>query len=233
MYQDNSQRAYAQGFGTINTNYPVVDQRDPTVNDVNYLIGKFWLNNSTMGLWYLNSQSNVMSSENPTGMLQSLWILISRGNALVSLSDTADTVVFPSPPSATPPDNIQLIASTGLTIVSNPSSNSITFTNTGIATETHYTSVDFVMSPYTVLPIDDYISVDCSAGPVTLLFPNSPTLYETWTVKDRFGYASTNNISITTVGGTVLFEDYQTTYTINSNYGAVNLIWNGTFYEVW
>lgn len=95
-----------------------------------------------------------------------------------------------------------------------------------------YTNVNHAASPYTVLSTDEYISVDCSAGTVSLLFPNSPAAKTIWVVKDRTGSAATNNISITTVGGSVTI-DGQTTYTINSNYASIQLLANATpTYEV-
>jgi hypothetical protein len=95
-----------------------------------------------------------------------------------------------------------------------------------------YTNVTSAQSPYTVLSTDEYISVDCSAGTVTLKFPNAPTANRTWVIKDRTGSATTNNISITTVGGSVTI-DGQTTYTLASNYAAIQLLANATpTYEV-
>lgn len=97
----------------------------------------------------------------------------------------------------------------------------------------NYTNVNHAASPYTVLTTDYYISVDCSAGTVTLNFPNAPTFKQVWIVKDRTGNASTNNISITTPGGTVTIDGL-TTYKITSNYGAINLLANATpTYEVY
>jgi hypothetical protein len=95
-----------------------------------------------------------------------------------------------------------------------------------------YTNVNHAASPYTILSTDYYISVDCSGGTVTLNFPNSPTAKQTWIIKDRTGSASTNNISITTPGGTVTFDGL-TTYKITSNYGSIELLANSTpTYEV-
>ena len=89
------------------------------------------------------------------------------------------------------------------------------------------------MSPYTVLAGDEYLSVDTSAGVVSLLFPNAPTALRTWVVKDRTGTSSTSNISVTTVGGSVTI-DGQTTYTIASNYASIQLLANATpTYEVY
>lgn len=96
----------------------------------------------------------------------------------------------------------------------------------------NYTSVNFAASPYTVLSTDEYISVDSSGGAVTLRFPNAPTTKPTWIVKDRTGSSATNNISVTTVGGVVTF-DGSTTYTISTNYESIQLIFNGTSYEVY
>ena len=122
-----------------------------------------------------------------------------------------------------------LTAGPGITITNG--ANSITIASNDFAFA--YTNVNNAASPYTVLSSDQYISVDCSGGAVTLKFLNVPTANRTWVVKDRTGSASTNNISITTVGGSVTI-DGQTTYTIDSNYGAVNILANATpTYEIY
>jgi hypothetical protein len=90
-------------------------------------------------------------------------------------------------------------------------------------------------SPYTVTTTDEYISCDTTAatpGTITILLPNMPTTYREFTIKDRTGGASANNIFVTTVGGSVTI-DGQTTYTIAGNYAAINLLFNGTSYEVY
>ena len=94
-----------------------------------------------------------------------------------------------------------------------------------------YVSVNNAASPYTVLPTDYYISCDPTAGTITILLPNAPTQFREFVIKDRTGQASGKNISITTVGGLVTI-DTQTTYTIASNFGAIQLLFNGTSYEV-
>jgi hypothetical protein len=102
-----------------------------------------------------------------------------------------------------------------------------------LANAFNYTNVNHAASPYTVLTTDYYISVDCSAGVVQLNFPNAPTFKQQWIVKDRTGNAAVNNITLTTPGGTVTFDGL-TTYTMNSNYQAVNLLANATpTYEVY
>lgn len=95
-----------------------------------------------------------------------------------------------------------------------------------------YTNVTSAASPYTVLATDYYLSVDCSAGPVVLNFPNSPIANRTWVVKDRTGNSATNNITLTTPGGTVTF-DGTTSKVMNSNYQALQLLANSSpNYEV-
>jgi hypothetical protein len=121
-----------------------------------------------------------------------------------------------------------LTAGNGVSITN--AANSITISANGSAFA--YTNVNHAASPYTVLTTDYYISVDCSAGVVTLKFPNVPTANQIWVVKDRTGNASTSNISITTVGGSVTI-DGQTTYKITSNYGAINILANSSpTYEI-
>lgn len=91
--------------------------------------------------------------------------------------------------------------------------------------------------PYTVIEgtsnnTDDYyISVDSSTGAHTILLPNSPRIGITYVIKDRTGNATINNITVTTVGGTVLI-DQSTTFVMNISSDAIQLIWNGTSYEI-
>jgi hypothetical protein len=113
-----SQQAYAQSVGVNSTNYPIISTRDPNQYDVLYQIGKFWINTLGIRLWYLNNQSN------SSGQLLSKWELISTSSVLASLSDTNGTIVYPSIPSATPPDNIQFVAGSGISIIGTPSSTS-------------------------------------------------------------------------------------------------------------
>lgn len=97
---------------------------------------------------------------------------------------------------------------------------------------TNYTSVLIGASPYSALATDYYISCVSSGGAITIKLPNAPTTNRLFIIKDQSGNASVNNISITTVGGAVTI-DGQTTYTIAGNYGAVQLLFNGTSYEVY
>ena len=94
-----------------------------------------------------------------------------------------------------------------------------------------YVQINHASSPYTASATDYYISCDPTAGTITVNLPNAPTLYREFIIKDRTGKASINNISVTTVGGAVTI-DGETTYTLAGNYGAIQLLWNGTTYEV-
>jgi hypothetical protein len=94
----------------------------------------------------------------------------------------------------------------------------------------NYTNVTNAMSPYTVLATDYFISCDASAGPVTLNFPNAPTAKREFIIKDRLGFAATNPINITTVGGVVTI-DGSTTLSFTDNYESLEMLFNGTTYE--
>lgn len=95
----------------------------------------------------------------------------------------------------------------------------------------NYVFITNASSPYTVTATDDYIACDTSGGAITILFPNAPLQFRTFIVKDRVGSAATNAITITTVGGAVNIDGL-TSQTIVSNYGSVQLLFNGTSYEI-
>lgn len=82
--RDESQQAYTIASGYQSTNYMIVDQRDPNVQDVNYNIGRFWQNQVSKSLWFLNSLSNLKTSGNPTGQTQALWVEIFSGSGAVT-----------------------------------------------------------------------------------------------------------------------------------------------------
>lgn len=85
---------------------------------------------------------------------------------------------------------------------------------------------------YVVTATDDYISCNSSAGVITIQLPNSPTtLYDRFVIKDRTGDAITNNITVTTVGGVVLI-DGGTSYIFDEEYESIEVLWNGTSYEI-
>jgi hypothetical protein len=113
---NTSQQAYSQAVGTAPTNGIWIDVRNPTTADVGnpWPLGQFWLNNTTSNLYYLNNYTTT------SGYVQANWVLISVATGIIdSLSDTANTPVYPSSSTDSPPRNIQLINLDGsLSIVS-------------------------------------------------------------------------------------------------------------------
>jgi len=129
------------------------------------------------------------------------------------------------------PTAATLTAGANITITN--AANSITISADTSAQSVHYTNVNAAASPYTVLAADYYISVDSSAGAVTLNFPNAPSANRIWVIKDRTGSAATHNITITTPGGTVTF-DGSTSFVMNTAYESVQLLANTTpTYEIY
>lgn len=121
-----------------------------------------------------------------------------------------------------------ITAGSGITITNG--AGSITISTAG-ADLLNYTQVTNAMSPYLVLTTDEYLGVNTSGGGVTILLPNAPSTGRVFYIKDRNGTSSTNTIGVTTVGGAVLI-DAAATYTINTDYEAIQVIFNGTNYEV-
>lgn len=95
----------------------------------------------------------------------------------------------------------------------------------------NYTAVNHAASPYTVLSTDVYLGVTSSAGVVTIELPNAPSIGTLYTIKDTAGSAVSENITVTTVGGSVTI-DGSTSYVLKTNYQAISVIFNGTSYEV-
>lgn len=93
------------------------------------------------------------------------------------------------------------------------------------------TALDDTDSDYTVLSTDVYLSCDVSGGILTIDFPNAPSTGRVYYVKDSGGDAATNNITLTTAGGVVEI-DGATTFVMNTDYESVNLLFNGTSYEL-
>ena len=93
------------------------------------------------------------------------------------------------------------------------------------------TTVAVAASPYTVLVKDQYLACSPTTGAITIKLPNAPTQGRVIIIKDTSGSAATHNISVTTVGGTVTI-DGQTTYTMVSNYSSIQVIFDGTNYQI-
>jgi len=93
------------------------------------------------------------------------------------------------------------------------------------------TSINDTDSPYTVLTTDEYLSCDVSSGVLTIELEDAPSAGRMVYIKDMGGDAATNNITVTTVGG-VVTVDGSTSYTMNTDYQSVMVVFNGTSYEV-
>lgn len=120
---NTSQQAYGLNTGSTPTGGIWIDTRNPTGNDIGnpWPLGQLWLNNTTSNLYYLNNYTST------TGYVQANWVLISIASGLIdSFSDTANTPVYPSSSTATPPQNIQLTNLDGtITILSDAPNNRI------------------------------------------------------------------------------------------------------------
>jgi hypothetical protein len=81
------------------------------------------------------------------------------------------------------------------------------------------------------LATDEYLSVDCSAIPITIQLPNAPATGRVYIIKDRTGSANLNNISVTTVGG-VETVDLITPYVMNTRLSSIEVIFSGTNWEI-
>ncbi len=123
--------------------------------------------------------------------------------------------------------NINIIGASGVLVAGNPGTSTLTVT----AASTAYAYTNVASSPYVVLTTDEYISVNSSGGAIVVQLPNAATLGQAFIVKDRTGSAATNSITITTVGGAVTI-DGATTFVMNTNYQAVQIMGNGTSYEL-
>lgn len=84
--------------------------------------------------------------------------------------------------------------------------------------------------PYNPLSTDYFISVDTSAAR-TIRLPNAPTTGKSYVIKDRTGSAAANNITVTTVGGAVLIDGLAS-QTMADNFESMELLFNGTSYEI-
>lgn len=82
---------------------------------------------------------------------------------------------------------------------------------------------------YTALTTDYFLCVDTAINPVTITLPTG-ILGTVYMVKDCSGDANTNNITIQGTGGQLV--DGSATATINSPYGNLQFIFNGTEWSI-
>lgn len=106
--------------------------------------------------------------------------------------------------------------------------NTITVTLTESAAV--YTNVTAAMSPYSATTTDYFISVDASAGPVTIVLPTTTNANRQFIVKDRLGQSAARAITVQSSGGTTI--DGQASYMFVDNYESLECLFHGTNYEV-
>ncbi len=117
----------------------------------------------------------------------------------------------------------------GTGIVTSASGSTVTISATGTSTLA-YTSV--TTTPYAVLSSDDFLGVTTSSIAITVRLPNAPVTGRTYAIKDATGNAVAHNITVTTVGGSVLI-DGASTYIMNSAYQSNQFLFNGTKYLIY
>lgn len=140
----------------------------------------------------------------------------------VPLQFTADSGI--AVPAA---NNLNVLGASGTTTTG--AGSTITITTTGIAGA----YVDVVgPTTYVVLPTDYFISCNSTGGLITIQLPNTPTQYDTFVIKDRTGTASpASPITVTTVGGAVLIDGATSTL-LDDPYDSIEVLFNGSSYEV-
>lgn len=145
----------------------------------------------------------------------------------VNVGSTAQVVTMGTAGTADQLGTAVITAGAGITVT--PGANTITIAATGSDLLT-YTPVN--TSPYVVLAADEFLGVDCSGGAIIIQLPNAPSTGRVINIKDTTGSANTNNITVTTVGGVVNI-DGATSYTMNTQYAAINVLFDGATYQIW
>ena len=87
---------------------------------------------------------------------------------------------------------------------------------------------DVIITPYLADLTDYYLAVDVAA-PASVVLPVSPT-GTVFVIKDIDGDASTNPITVTDTGGALI--DGAASAVINTDYGSITLIFNGTDWNI-
>jgi fibronectin-binding autotransporter adhesin len=155
-------------------------------------------------------------------------LLIGAGTATITNLGVASNGQLPIGSGGADPVLATLTAGTGIAIANG--AGSITISSSG-TTNITVTPLTHAASPYTVLSTDDFLAITGSVGTFTVKLPNAPATGKVYIIKDSNGVAATDNIAVTTVGGAVTI-DGQTTYTMATNYQSIQVVFDGTGYEV-
>lgn len=90
-------------------------------------------------------------------------------------------------------------------------------------------NVTAVTGTYQVLATDDFLSINTIAAPFTITMPATPTLGDTYKIKDAVGGAAANNV---TISGNGVNIDGTASIVLSQNYAAVELTYTGTQWSV-
>lgn len=123
------------GFSPENVQVPIIQQRAPTSSDVNYPIGKRWVDEVGAAEYSLVQLSSI------GGSLQATWTLLSSGSSVLdSLQGDAGGPVSPTA------GLISILGAGGLTVTGNPGSSTLTISNDAEA--------GFPITPFVVGPVN-------------------------------------------------------------------------------
>lgn len=123
-----------------------------------------------------------------------------------------------------------ITAGTGIAVTAG--TNDITISTTGTTT-INYRAITISDSPFTPnASYDDFMGVQTSGGAITITLPDAPATGKVYIIKDSNGSAATNNITVTTVSGTDTI-DGGTSFVMNTAYESINVLFDGTNYQVY
>lgn len=146
----------------------------------------------------------------------------------LTISGAPDELLPVASPTGGDPTSVATFVA-GSQVMSGTSSG-LAVTQTGPAKSVN-TPVTFAMSPYTVLSPDIVIMCATSGGAISIVLPTAvSSANRTIRVMDASGSAATNNVTVTVSGGGTISG--AANYVINSAYGTVGLISNGSVWYV-
>lgn len=120
------------------------------------------------------------------------------------------------------------VITAGTGIIVTPTANVITISATGTST-LNYIAVS--TTPYVVAATDDFMGVNSSGSAIQINLPNAPATGRVYTIKDSTGSAAVHNITVTTVGGIVNI-DGATSFVMNTAYESINVLFDGSTYQI-
>jgi hypothetical protein len=188
---------YSQGFGSYpeNVEIPVISNVNPGPNNVNYPLGKRWINQALNTTWELTSISSLQ------GNIQANWV--STGGAT-----TAVATLSGNTGTATPTSGNIVISGTAQNIVATASGNTVSLSlanplfvgnlqtasiNNQGAYACNVTQV-IGLANYDVTATDFFLACDTTAQLLQVFLPPTPLLGDMYIVADIGGAAVTHPI---------------------------------------